>query len=91
MIQFLNNRGRIGVLIACEIAGLNCLKIINESTAIALGYGIFKSAKKLFSETDPTFVMFVDIGYTQFTASIVEFRQVIVFLPISQAGVAKVI
>lgn len=44
---------RRGVLTACEIAQLNCLKVANESTAIALSYGIYKSAKKLFSETEP--------------------------------------
>jgi Hsp70 protein len=53
-----------GVLHACEIADINCLKVANESTLIALSYGIFKSAKKLFSETDPAHVMFIDIGYT---------------------------
>jgi heat shock protein 4 len=66
---------RRGVLNACNIASMNCLKVVNETTAIALSYGIFKSAKKLFSETDKTFVMFLDLGYTMFTVSIVEFMQ----------------
>lgn len=48
---------RRGVLHACEIAQLNCLKVTNDSNAIALSYGIFKSAKKLFSETEPTHIM----------------------------------
>lgn len=60
---------------ACEIAELNCLKLVHESTAIALSYGIYKSAKKLFSETEPEHVMFIDVGYSCFTVSIVDFIQ----------------
>lgn len=66
---------RRGVLTACEIAGMHCLKVANESTNIALSYGIFKSAKKLFSETEPTHMMFIDLGYTCYTVSIVDFIQ----------------
>lgn len=66
---------RRGILRACEIAQLNVLKVTNESNAIALSYGIFKSAKKLFSETEPTHIMFVDIGYTGFCVTIVDFIQ----------------
>jgi heat shock protein 4 len=66
---------RRGVLTACELASLNCLKVSNESTAIALSYGIFKSAKKLFSETDPAHVMFIDMGYTGYTVTVVDFIQ----------------
>lgn len=66
---------RLGVLQACQIAAINCLKVANENTLIALSYGIFKSAKKLFSETEPTYVMFVDVGYTGYNVSIVEFIQ----------------
>lgn len=66
---------RRGMLLACEIANINCLKVMNESTAVALSYGIFKSAKKMFSETDPFHVMFVDIGYSGYCVSIVGFIQ----------------
>eukprot|EP01042_Synura_sphagnicola_P007901 gene7901-10117_t len=66
---------RRGILDACEIAGVNCLKVVNESTAIAISYGIYKSAKKLFSETDPVYVMFVDLGYTCFSVTIGAFVQ----------------
>ena len=69
------NAQRHGVLNACKIAGLNCLKLTSESTAIALSYGIFKSAKKLFSETEPTHIMFVDLGYTGYCVTIVDFIQ----------------
>ena len=60
---------------ACQIANLNCIKLINESTAVALSYGIYKSAKKLFSETDPVHIMFIDVGYTGMTVSICDFIQ----------------
>lgn len=66
---------RRGVLNACEIGGVNCLKVTNEMNAIALSFGIFKSAKKLFSETEPTHVMFIDFGYTAYSVTIVDFIQ----------------
>lgn len=66
---------RRGVAQACEIASLNVMKVANESTNVALSYGIFKSAKKLFSETEPTHVMFIDIGYTGMAVTIVDFIQ----------------
>ncbi len=64
-----------GVLNACEIADLHCIKVADESTLIALSYGIFKSAKKLFSETEPMHIMFIDLGYTGYSVSIVDFIQ----------------
>jgi heat shock protein 4 len=78
--QWFTESQRRGILQACEIASLNCLKVTNESCAIALSYGIFKSAKKLFSETEPQHVMFVDIGYTSYCVTIVDFIQVRIYL-----------
>ena len=66
---------RRGILSACEIADLNCLKVVNESTAVAISYGIYKSAKKLFSETDPVHIMFIDLGYTCYSVTIAAFVQ----------------
>ena len=66
---------RRGVVQACEIASLNCLKVANESALQALSYGIFKSAKKLFSETEPMHIMFIDIGFTGMSVTIVDFIQ----------------
>lgn len=66
---------RRAILGSSEIASLNCLKVCNESTLIALSYGIFKSAKKLFSETDPVHIMFIDIGYTSMSVTVVDFIQ----------------
>jgi len=66
---------RRAILHAAEIASLNVLKVANESLLIALSYGIFKSAKKLFSETDPVHIMFIDLGYTGYSVTIVDFIQ----------------
>jgi heat shock protein 4 len=66
---------RVGVLNACTIAELNCLKVVNEGTAIALSYGIYKSAKGLFHESEPVRVMFVDVGYSCYTVTIAAFVQ----------------
>lgn len=69
------NSQRRGILQSCEIASLNCLKVTNESNAIALSYGIFKSAKKLFSETEPCHIMFIDVGYSGCSVTVVDFIQ----------------
>ena len=66
---------RRALLNATKIAGLNCLRLINEHTAIALAYGIYKSARNLFHETDPQYVMFIDLGHASYTVSIVAFVQ----------------
>lgn len=71
---FTDNQRR-GVMDACAIVGLNCLKVVNEPVAIALSYGIYKSAKGLFSETEPVHVMFIDVGYSCYTVSVVDFVQ----------------
>jgi len=66
---------RRALMAAAEIAGYHLLKIVNETTAIALGYGIYKSAKGLFHATDAMNVMFIDMGYTGYQVSIVSFIQ----------------
>jgi heat shock protein 4 len=65
---------RRALLDASEIAGLKCLRLINDTTAIALGYGITKLD---LPEADqkPRRVVFVDIGHSDYTCSIVEFKK----------------
>jgi len=65
---------RRALLDASEIAGLKCLRLINDTTAIALGYGITKLD---LPEADqkPRRVVFVDIGHSDYTCSIVEFKR----------------
>jgi heat shock 70kDa protein 4 len=73
--HWFTNSQRRGMLQAAELAQLNVLKVTNETNAIALSFGIFKSAKKLFSETESTYVLFCDLGYTGFSATVVAFKQ----------------
>ncbi|KAF0693931.1 Aste57867_15151 [Aphanomyces stellatus] len=66
---------RRAMLNACKIAGLNCLRLMNEHTAVALGYGIYKSVRNLFKEDEAEHVMFIDLGHSGYTVSIVAFVQ----------------
>lgn len=65
---------RRALLDASEIAGLKTLRLINDTTAIALGYGITKLDLPT-AEEKPRRVVFVDIGYSNYTCSVVEFRK----------------
>jgi heat shock protein 4 len=66
---------RLAILDACEIAGVQALGLINEMTAVALGYGIWKSARNLFHESEAQNVMFVDVGYRSTSVCIASFVQ----------------
>ena len=59
---------------AAEIAGLKLLRLINETTATALGYGITKLDLPT-AEEKPRRVCFVDIGHSTYSCSIVEFKK----------------
>lgn len=61
---------RRALLDASEIAGLNCLKLMNELTASALGYGITKTD---LPEDKPRNVCFVDIGHSSYSVAVVSF------------------
>jgi heat shock 70kDa protein 4 len=65
---------RRSLLDAAEIAGLKCLRLINDTTATALGYGITKLDLPGPEET-PRRVAFVNIGHSTYSCSIVEFRK----------------
>ncbi|KAM9907743.1 hypothetical protein OXX80_007508 [Metschnikowia pulcherrima] len=53
---------------ACRIAGLNPVRIVNEVTAAAVGYGVFKQND--LPEDEPKKVAFVDIGHSSYQVSI---------------------
>jgi len=55
---------------AARIAGLNPLRLINETTSTALAYGFFRTD---LSEKDPLHVMFVDMGDSAMSVSVVAF------------------
>lgn len=71
--SFYSDQQKRSFLDACEIVGVNCLRLMHESTASALAYGIFKDIKKEFKEGEPTYTMFIDMGSTQYTVSIVSY------------------
>jgi heat shock protein 4 len=63
---------RRGMIDSADISGLKLLRLINESTAAALGYGITKLDLPT-AEEKPRRVAFVDVGHSNYTVSIVEF------------------
>lgn len=65
---------RRGMLDAADIAGIKVLRLINETTATALGYGITKLDLPS-AEEKPRRVAFIDIGHTNYTVSICEFKK----------------
>ncbi|CAM9096880.1 unnamed protein product [Chrysoparadoxa australica] len=64
---------RRAMLDACQIVGLNCLRLMHESTAVALAYGIYKSAKGLFVADKPQNIMFIDMGHSGFSSTVCSF------------------
>lgn len=65
---------RRALLDAADIAGLKCLRLINDTTATALGYGITKTDLPS-PEEKPRRVVFVDIGHSNYQVAVVEFRK----------------
>jgi heat shock protein 4 len=63
---------RRAILDASRIAGLNCLRLINDTTAAALGYGITKTD---LPEDKPRTVVFTDMGHSSFDVAVVEFKK----------------
>lgn len=64
---------RRAMLDAASIAGLNTLRLINDTTAVALGYGITKS--DLPEAENPRHVAFVDVGHSSLSVAIVSFSK----------------
>uniref|UniRef100_A0A3B4AY19 Uncharacterized protein n=1 Tax=Periophthalmus magnuspinnatus TaxID=409849 RepID=A0A3B4AY19_9GOBI len=65
---------RRSVVDAAQIAGLNCLRLMNETTAVALAYGIYKQDLPA-PEEKPRNVVFVDLGHSGFQTSICSFNK----------------
>ncbi|KAD7117954.1 hypothetical protein E3N88_05222 [Mikania micrantha] len=57
---------------AALLAGLKPLRLMHDGTAIALGYGMYKTD---FSDSGPTIVMFVDIGHCDTQVTLAAFEQ----------------
>ncbi|GMF63669.1 unnamed protein product [[Candida] boidinii] len=57
---------------ACKIAALNPVRIVNDVTAAAVGYGVFKTD---LPEDEPRKVAFVDIGHSSYSVIIGAFKK----------------
>ncbi|GKD34568.1 heat shock 70 kDa protein 16-like protein, partial [Tanacetum coccineum] len=57
---------------AAAIAGLKPLRLMHDGTAIALGYGMYKTD---LSDVGPTIVVFVDIGHCDTQVTVAAFKQ----------------
>ncbi|KAJ1673002.1 adenyl-nucleotide exchange factor sse1, partial [Spiromyces aspiralis] len=66
------DRQRRAVLQASKIANLNCLRLINDNAAAALGYGITKTD---LPEDKPRNVVFADMGHSSFSVAVVSFKR----------------
>jgi heat shock protein 4 len=63
---------RKSILNAAEIAGLNCVRLLNETTATALIYGFYKLD---ITDENPSNVLFIDVGHSATVASVVAFSK----------------
>ncbi|KAF8840895.1 HSP70-domain-containing protein [Paxillus ammoniavirescens] len=58
---------------AAAIAGLNTLRVMNETTAAALSWGITKT--DLPDVENPRHIMFVDVGHSSMSVSVIAFSK----------------
>lgn len=72
--SFMTDAERRSILDAAQVAGLNCLKLMNDTTAVALTYGLYHSSLPELTEK-PHVVVFVDMGFTQIQTSAVAFNK----------------
>uniref|UniRef100_A0A3P9J7H2 Hypoxia up-regulated protein 1 n=1 Tax=Oryzias latipes TaxID=8090 RepID=A0A3P9J7H2_ORYLA len=70
---FFNQAERRAVLHAAEMAGLKVLQLINDNTAVALNYGVFR--RKDLDSTVKN-VIFYDMGASSTTATVVTYQMV---------------
>ncbi|XP_054262425.1 hypoxia up-regulated protein 1 [Macrosteles quadrilineatus] len=70
---YFNQAERRAILQAAQLADLKVLQLINDYTAVALNYGIFR--RKDFNET-AQYVMFYDMGASSTTATVVSYQMV---------------
>jgi molecular chaperone DnaK (HSP70) len=62
------------MLDASRIAGLNCVKLVNDTTAIGTAYGLY-NADLPAPEQPPKIVSFVSVGYTSTQVAICAFNK----------------
>lgn len=72
--DFFTDTQRRALLDAAAIAGLNCLRLMNDTTAAALSYGIYKQDLPEESEK-PRNVVFVSMGHSSLQVCISSFHK----------------
>ncbi|XP_056298879.1 heat shock 70 kDa protein 4a isoform X1 [Pseudoliparis swirei] len=72
--SYFTDTDRRSVMDAAQIAGLNCLRLMNETTAVTLAYGIYKQDLPA-AEEKPRVVVFVDVGHSGYQVSICAFNK----------------
>lgn len=70
---YFNQAERKALLQAAQLANLKVLQLINDYTAVAINYGIFRI--KDFNET-AQYVLFYDMGATSTTATLISYQTV---------------
>ncbi|CAN8032264.1 unnamed protein product [Ixodes persulcatus] len=70
--HFFTDAERRALLDATQIAGLNCLRLMNETTAVALSFGFYKND---LPEDKPRVVAFVDMGHSALQVALVAFNK----------------
>ncbi|KAJ0830186.1 putative Heat shock protein 70 family [Helianthus annuus] len=70
--SFFSDLQRRMYLDAAQIAGLTPLMLMHDGTAIAVGYGMYKTN---FSNWGPTYVMFIDNGHCDTQVRVAAFEQ----------------
>lgn len=70
--SYFTDQERKALLDAAKIAGVNVLKLMNESTALALAYGIFRKNELT---PHPRNVCFIDLGHCSASAFIAAFTK----------------
>jgi len=71
---FYTDYQRRAVLSAAQITGLNCLKVMNETSAVALCYGLYKQDVPA-PEEKPRHVAFIDVGHFSYQICIAAFNK----------------
>ena len=69
-----NEEQRYAIADSAKVAGLNPVRIVNDVTAAAVSYGIFKTDLPE-NEEKARNVAFIDIGHSSYTCSIVAFKK----------------
>lgn len=68
---FFSQAERRAVLQSAKLVGLNVLQVMNDNTAVALNYGVFRRSS--FNGTEQN-IMFFDMGSTKTVATIVAYQ-----------------